>query len=92
MTLHRRGDTRRATELWQASAAAAQRKLDAGEESYNAPMELAAISAIEGHTDAALEWLERGTGPGWKDVRLLSSIHSSRRCGGSRDIRPWSRP
>ena len=32
---------------WQASAAAAQRHLDAGEESYNAPMELAAISAIE---------------------------------------------
>src|SRR5262249_51489942 len=29
LTLHRRGDTRRATELWQASTAAAQRHIDA---------------------------------------------------------------
>jgi hypothetical protein len=72
LTLHRRGDSRRAAELWQASAAAAHRHIDAGEESYNAPMELAAISAIEGHTDAALEWLERGYRAGWKDARLLS--------------------
>jgi TolB-like protein/tRNA A-37 threonylcarbamoyl transferase component Bud32 len=72
LTLHRRGDTRRAAELWHASAAAAERRVDAGEESYNAPMELAAISAIEGHTDAALEWLERGYRAGWKDARLLS--------------------
>jgi tetratricopeptide (TPR) repeat protein len=72
LTLHRQGDTRRATELWQASSAAAQRRLDAGEESYNAPMELAAISAIEGQTGAALEWLERGYRAGWRDVRLLN--------------------
>ncbi len=72
LTLHRRGDTRRAAELWQASAAAAQRRIDDGEESYNAPMELAAISAIEGHTDAALGWLDRGYRAGWKDARLLN--------------------
>ncbi|MGH7511422.1 MAG: protein kinase domain-containing protein [Gemmatimonadales bacterium] len=72
LTLYRRGDTRRAAELWQASTAAAHRHLDAGEESYNAPMELAAISAIEGHTDAALESLERGYRAGWKDARLLN--------------------
>jgi eukaryotic-like serine/threonine-protein kinase len=72
LTLYRRGDTRRAAELWRASAAAAQRHLEAGEESYNAPMELAAISAIEGHTDAALQWLERGYRAGWKDARLLN--------------------
>ena len=72
LTLQRRGDTRRAAELWRASAAAAQRSLDAGAESYTAPMELAAISAIEGHTDAALGWLERGYRAGWKDARFLN--------------------
>jgi serine/threonine-protein kinase len=72
LTLHRQGDTRRAAVLWQASAAAAHRRLDAGAESYTAPMELAAISAIEGHTDAALEWLERGYRAGWKDARFLN--------------------
>jgi tetratricopeptide (TPR) repeat protein len=72
LTLSRRGDTRCAAELWQASAAAARRHIDAGEESYNAPMELAAISAIEGRTDQALEWLERGYRAGFKDARILN--------------------
>jgi hypothetical protein len=72
LTLQRQGDTRRAAELWRASAAAAHRRLDAGAESYTAPMELAAISAIEGHTDAALGWLERGYRAGWKDARSLN--------------------
>jgi len=72
LTLHRKGDTRRAAELWRAAAASAHRSLDSGAESYNAPMELAAISAIEGHTDAALEWLERGYRAGWKDARFLN--------------------
>jgi tetratricopeptide (TPR) repeat protein len=72
LTLKRQGDARRAAELWRAAAAAAHRSLDSGAESYNAPMELAAISAIEGHTDAALEWLERGYRAGWKDARLLN--------------------
>jgi serine/threonine-protein kinase len=71
LTLDRRGDTRRAAELWQASAAA-RRHLDAGDESYNAPMELAAISAIQARTGAALDWLERGYRAGWRDARLLS--------------------
>jgi hypothetical protein len=35
-------------------------------------MELAAISAVEGRTDAALEWLERGYRAGWKDARFLN--------------------
>jgi tetratricopeptide (TPR) repeat protein len=72
LTLYRRRDTRRATELWQASAAAAQRHLDAGDESYNPPMELAAISAIQGRTGPALDWLERGYRAGWRDVTLLN--------------------
>jgi eukaryotic-like serine/threonine-protein kinase len=72
LTLQRQGDTRRAAELWRASAAAAHRRLDAGAESSTAPMELAALSAVEGHTEAALDWLERGYRAGWKDVRLLN--------------------
>jgi eukaryotic-like serine/threonine-protein kinase len=71
LTLHRQGDTRRAAELWRESDAAARRNLEAGAEGYAAPMELAAINAIEGHTNAALEWLERGYRAGWKDARLL---------------------
>ena len=34
-------------------------------------MELAAISAIEGHTTEALDWLDKGYRAGWKDARLL---------------------
>jgi len=72
LTLHRQGDTRRAAELWREADAAARRSLEAGAEGYAAPMELAAINAIEGHTDAALDWLERGYRAGWKDARLLN--------------------
>jgi eukaryotic-like serine/threonine-protein kinase len=70
LTLHQR-DARRAAELWQESATAAQRSLKAGAEGYGAPMELAAISAIEGHTSEALDWLDKGYRAGWKDARLL---------------------
>jgi serine/threonine-protein kinase len=71
LTLHRRGETRRAAGLWQESAAAARRSLEAGAEGYAAPMELAAIGAIEGRTGEALDWLERGYRAGWKDARFL---------------------
>ena len=71
LTLHRRGETRRAAELWRESETAARRSLEAGAEGYAAPMELAAISAIEGRTDEALDWLERGYRAGWKDARFL---------------------
>ncbi len=71
LTLHRQGDNRRAGELWQESATAAQQRLKAGAEGYGAPMELAAISAIEGHTSEALDWLDKGYRAGWKDARLL---------------------
>jgi TolB-like protein/tRNA A-37 threonylcarbamoyl transferase component Bud32 len=71
LTLHRRGETRRAAELWRESAAAARLSLEAGAEGYAAPMELAAIAAIEGRTGEALDWLERGYRAGWKDARFL---------------------
>ena len=71
LTLHRQGDVRRAAELWRESTAAAQRSLDAGTEGSVAPMELAAINAIEGRTAEALDWLERGYRAGWRDARFL---------------------
>jgi TolB-like protein/tRNA A-37 threonylcarbamoyl transferase component Bud32 len=71
LTLHRQGDTRRAAELWREAAESAQRRLAAGVEGSGAPMELAAIDAIEGRTGGALDWLERGYRAGWKDARLL---------------------
>jgi hypothetical protein len=71
LALYRQGGTRRAAELWREAATAARRRLDAGVESYGAPMELAAIDAVEGRTDSALAWLERGYRAGWKDVRFL---------------------
>ena len=71
LTLHRQGDARRAAGLWREAAAAARRRLETGVEGYAAPMELAAISAIEGRTGDALDWLERGYRAGWKDARLL---------------------
>ncbi|MEO8226329.1 MAG: protein kinase [Gemmatimonadota bacterium] len=71
LTLHRRGDVKTSAELWRQSAAAATRSLDAGAEGPAAAMELAAISAIEGHAPTALDWLERGYRAGWKDWRLV---------------------
>ncbi|MEO7987401.1 MAG: tetratricopeptide repeat protein, partial [Gemmatimonadales bacterium] len=71
LTLHRRRDGKRATELWRESADAAERSIKAGAEGPAAPMELAAIDAIEGHTSEAMTWLERGYRAGWKDTRLL---------------------
>ncbi len=71
LTLHRRGDDKQATALWKQSADAAQHSLTAGAEGPAAPMELAAINAIEGHTKEAMEWLERGYRAGWKDARQL---------------------
>jgi serine/threonine-protein kinase len=71
LTLHRHGDTRRAAELWQESSAAAQLSLDGGAEGSQAPMELAAVNAIEGRTGEALDWLERGYRAGWRDARFL---------------------
>ncbi|HEX3275404.1 MAG TPA: protein kinase [Gemmatimonadales bacterium] len=70
LTLYRRGDTRRAAELWREAARAARRKVDAGTETFNAPMELAAISAVEGRTGESLDWLERGYRAGWRDIGI----------------------
>jgi len=71
LTLHRRGDEKQAAELWRQSADAANRSLKAGAEGANAPMELAAINAIEGHADEAMDWLERGYRAGGKDARVV---------------------
>ena len=71
LALHRRGDERAAAALWRQSADAARRSLAAGAEGPAAPMELAAIDAVEGHAAEAMDWLERGYRAGWKDARQL---------------------
>jgi TolB-like protein/Tfp pilus assembly protein PilF len=71
LTLHRRGDAKRATELWRQSAAAARRNLEAGAEGPAAPLELAAIAAVEARSAEAMDWLERSYRAGWNDARVL---------------------
>jgi serine/threonine protein kinase/tetratricopeptide (TPR) repeat protein len=71
LTLQRQGKQKEASALWAESSRAAERNLAAGAEGYAAPMELAAIAAIEGRTTEALDWLEKGYRAGWKDAVLL---------------------
>jgi TolB-like protein len=72
LTLHQRGAEREASSLWGQSAAAAQQQLKAGAEGPAAPMELAAINAIQGHTAEAMDWLEQGYRAGWRDAHQLA--------------------
>lgn len=71
LTLQRQGRQKEAAALWVESSKAAQRKISEGQEGANAPIELAAINAIEGHTAEALDWLEKGYRAGWRDAVLL---------------------
>ena len=71
LTLHRQGKQAEAATLWAESSRAAQRNLAEGREGYAAPMELAAINAIEGRIADALDWLEKGYRAGWRDAVLL---------------------
>jgi tetratricopeptide (TPR) repeat protein len=71
LTLKRQGKEKEAAALWAESSRAAERGLAAGWEGYAAPMELAAISAIEGRTAEALDWLEKGYRAGWRDAVWL---------------------
>ena len=71
LTLQRQGSRKEADALWAESSRAAQAKLANGHEGYQAPMELAAINAVEGRTADALDWLEKGYRAGWRDAVLL---------------------
>ena len=71
LTLQRQGKLKEASALWAESSKAAERRLAEGQEGSNAPMELAAINAIEGRTAEALNWLEKGYRAGWRDAVLL---------------------
>jgi TolB-like protein/cytochrome c-type biogenesis protein CcmH/NrfG len=72
LALQRQGKQAEALSLWAESAAAAQRHLAEGQEGYSAPMEIAAIHAIEGRKTDALDWLERGYRAGWRDAVTLA--------------------
>ncbi len=71
LVLQQRGAGPEAAELWRQSEAAARERLGAGAEGPAAQMELAAINAIQGHTQQAMDWLEQGFRAGWRDARQL---------------------
>ncbi len=71
LTLRQHGDGGEAADLWRQSAAAARQQLAAGAEGPAAQMELAAINAIQGNTNEAMDWLEKGYRAGWKDARQV---------------------
>lgn len=55
-----------AKKLLSAASAAAQRKLDSGNDFWGVPFELACIHAIGGDKDGAFQWLERAYEAGWR--------------------------
>jgi eukaryotic-like serine/threonine-protein kinase len=85
LVLHRKGELARANELWDAAAAADARDISRGHANPDRPMELAALHAVRGNPDSALQWLERGYTGGWKDYRatrrdpFFTSLRDDRR-------------
>jgi TolB-like protein len=85
LVLHRKGELARANELWDAAAAADAGDISRGHANPDRPMELAALHAVRGNADSALQWLERGYTAGWKDYRaarrdpFFTSLRGDRR-------------
>ena len=85
LALSRKGERGRAATLWDEARAADSRELAEGHGNPDRPMELAAIHAVRGAADSALEWLERGYRAGWKDYRatrrdpFFESLRNDRR-------------
>jgi tetratricopeptide (TPR) repeat protein len=70
--LAQRGERARADSLWDASLTQARQDIAEGNETFDRPLEIAAINAIREDTSAALEWLERAYKRGFKDARVLA--------------------
>jgi serine/threonine-protein kinase len=70
--LAQRGERARADSLWDAALTQNRRDIADGNETFDRPLEIAAINAIREDTAAALEWLERAYQSGFKDVRVLA--------------------
>lgn len=69
--LMRRGERARAEQLLAESAKEAQAALADHNEHQRVPIEIAAIHAIKGEKDQALDWLERGVASGYRDYSTL---------------------
>jgi eukaryotic-like serine/threonine-protein kinase len=69
--LMRRGERARAEQLLAESAKEAQAALADNNEHQRVPIEIAAIHAIKGEKDQALDWLERGVTAGYRDYSTL---------------------
>lgn len=69
--LARRGETARASELFEQALQSAHGMLAQRDESQRVPMEIAAIHAARGEKDKALEWLSRGRDAGYKDYETI---------------------
>jgi len=70
--LARRGERARADSMWNAAVTQDREDIAQGNETFDRPLEIAAISAIRGDTSAALEWLEQAYRSGFKDARALA--------------------
>jgi TolB-like protein/Tfp pilus assembly protein PilF len=69
--LMKRGERDRAAALLAESSKESHAALGNGNESQRVPVDIAAIHAVKGETDQALEWLERGIAAGYTDYSTL---------------------
>jgi hypothetical protein len=67
----KRGERDRAAALLAESSKESHAALGNGNESQRVPVDIAAIHAVKGETDQALEWLERGIAAGYTDYSTL---------------------
>jgi tetratricopeptide (TPR) repeat protein len=70
--LHQLGDRDRAAALFDESLRASHAAIERGSEWSSRPLEIAAIHAVRGNTDEALEWLERTYQAGYRLYRILA--------------------
>jgi hypothetical protein len=71
-TLAQRGERARADSMWDVALAQDRRDLAEGNEVFDRPLEIAAISALRGDSAGAIEWLKRAYEAGFKDPRALA--------------------
>ena len=69
--LMKRGERAKAAEVLTEALEHARAAQADGNENQRVPIEIAAIHAVKGERTAAIEWLERGFGAGYKDYSTL---------------------
>ena len=69
--LFKRGDTARATALWDEAMGAARKELEAGNEGPDVPLEMAAIYAVKRDHDEALRWIDEAYKAGDRHFREI---------------------